>query len=142
VRLAFPDPEPLNPPVMQLVDVNFGYSKDGEKPTRMILKNLNLGIDMQSRVALVGPNGSGKSTLLKLLAGEIEPISGQVIVNHKVRFARFSQHFVEQLDLNFSPLEYFHSLYPSVPMQTIRSHLGAYGLRFVVVGCLVPQGNE
>lgn len=128
VRLSFPDPEPLNPPIMQLIDVDFGYAPPGEKPTKLTLKNLNLGVDMQSRIALVGPNGAGKSTLLNLLAGDLEPTNGQVIVNQKVRFARFSQHFVDQLDLTLSPLEYFHNLYPGVPMQTIRAHLGAYGL--------------
>jgi ATP-binding cassette subfamily F protein 3 len=58
VRLTFPDPEPINPPIMQLVDVDFGYAPPGEKPTKLILKNLNLGIDLQSRIALVGPNGA------------------------------------------------------------------------------------
>ena len=37
-----------------------------------IYKNLEFGIDLDSRVALVGPNGAGKSTLLKLLYGEVQ----------------------------------------------------------------------
>ena len=36
-----------------------------------ILKIMNFGIDLESRIALVGPNGAGKSTLLKLLDGEV-----------------------------------------------------------------------
>ena len=36
-----------------------------------IYKNLDFGIDLDTRVALVGPNGAGKSTLLKLLVGEV-----------------------------------------------------------------------
>ena len=36
-----------------------------------IYKNLEFGIDLDTRVALVGPNGAGKSTLLKLLDGEV-----------------------------------------------------------------------
>lgn len=36
-----------------------------------IYKNLEFGIDLDTRVALVGPNGAGKSTLLKLLMGEV-----------------------------------------------------------------------
>jgi len=124
VRLQFPEPEQLSPPILQQIDVSFSYGKDSP----LIFKNLNLGLDMSSRVALVGPNGSGKSTLLKLLAGELEPTSGQVIRNGKLRFARFSQHFVDQLDLNLSPLEYFHNLNNSISMQDIRTHLGAFGL--------------
>ncbi len=37
----------------------------------MIYKDLEFGIDLDTRVALVGPNGAGKSTLLKLLMGEV-----------------------------------------------------------------------
>lgn len=36
-----------------------------------IYKNLEFGVDLDSRIALVGPNGAGKSTLLKLIAGEV-----------------------------------------------------------------------
>ena len=38
-----------------------------------IYKNLDFGIDLDTRVALVGPNGAGKSTLLKLISGEVRP---------------------------------------------------------------------
>ena len=37
----------------------------------LVYKNLDFGIDLETRVALVGPNGAGKSTLLKLLDGEV-----------------------------------------------------------------------
>lgn len=40
-------------------------------PQPHIYKNLEFGIDLDTRVALVGPNGAGKSTLLKLLMGEV-----------------------------------------------------------------------
>ena len=36
-----------------------------------IYKDLDFGIDLDTRVALVGPNGAGKSTLLKLIVGEV-----------------------------------------------------------------------
>ena len=36
-----------------------------------IYKDLDFGMDQDTRVALVGPNGAGKSTLLKLLSGEV-----------------------------------------------------------------------
>ena len=36
-----------------------------------LIRNLEFGIDLDTRLALVGPNGAGKSTLLKLIYGEV-----------------------------------------------------------------------
>lgn len=47
--------------------VSFRYAP--ERP--LVYKNLDFGIDLETRVALVGPNGAGKSTLLKLIDGEV-----------------------------------------------------------------------
>jgi len=47
--------------------VSFRYNDDSP----YIYKNLEFGIDLDTRLALVGPNGAGKSTLLKLLYGEV-----------------------------------------------------------------------
>jgi len=123
LTIRFPDPEPLNPPILQFKDVSFGYSKD-----KILFRDLNLGIDLDSRVALVGANGQGKTTLLNVLAGELQPTDGFVQRHGKLRFARFSQHFVDQLKLDVSPIEHFLSVYPNIPQQTVRSHLGSFGL--------------
>eukprot|EP01118_Nematostelium_gracile_P018976 TRINITY_DN8612_c0_g1_i2.p1 TRINITY_DN8612_c0_g1~~TRINITY_DN8612_c0_g1_i2.p1 ORF type:complete len:705 (-),score=189.30 TRINITY_DN8612_c0_g1_i2:34-2148(-) len=123
--LRFPDPEQLTPPILQFRDVTFSYDKDS-KP---LFKNVNVGIDLDSRVALVGANGTGKSTLLQLMAGELEPTTGYILRHSKLKFAKFSQHFVDQLhDLSISPLEHFMNTYSGVQMQTARSHLGSFGL--------------
>ena len=37
----------------------------------LVYKNIEFGVDLESRIALVGPNGAGKSTLLKLIDGEV-----------------------------------------------------------------------
>lgn len=50
--------------------MSFRYSDDSP----YIYKNLEFGIDLDTRLALVGPNGAGKSTLLKLLYGEVSVI--------------------------------------------------------------------
>lgn len=63
-----------------------------------------------------------------MLAGELTPLSGQVVRNPKLIWAKFSQFFVETLDYELSPLENFQKIYPGIPVQTIRSHLGCFGL--------------
>ena len=56
-----------------------------------IYQNLDFGIDLDTRVALVGPNGAGKSTLLKLLAGDILPTDGLIRRHSHVKLGRFHQ---------------------------------------------------
>ncbi len=69
------------------------------------MKNLNLGIDMGSRIAIVGPNGAGKSTLMNLLAGDIEPTMGDSRRSQKLRIGRYAQHFVDVLTLDVTPVQ-------------------------------------
>lgn len=59
------------------MDFNF----PGQKP---LFKQVDFGIDLSSRIAIVGPNGVGKSTFLKLLVGELSPIRGELIRNHRL----------------------------------------------------------
>ena len=49
----------------------------------IVLKNQRLGI--------IGPNGCGKSTLLKIIAGVIEPDSGEVEIGDTIKLGYFSQ---------------------------------------------------
>lgn len=55
-KFSFPDCDKLPPPVLPFKDVSFAYSG---KPEDYLYKNLEFGIDCDSRVALVGPNGAG-----------------------------------------------------------------------------------
>lgn len=102
LRFAFPAPEPLSAPVLQLVDVGFHYPGKPE-----LFSKVNLGLDMESRVALVGPNGIGKSTLLKVVLGDLENTSGNVSRASRLRMGRFTQHHIDQLDLSLTALESF-----------------------------------
>jgi len=56
---------------------NIGMNMGG-KP---LFSGLSFGVDSGEKTAFVGINGSGKSTLLRILAGELKPASGEVIVN-------------------------------------------------------------
>ena len=59
---------------------NICYEVDVENERKEILKNVNLTID-EHFVAITGPNGGGKSTLAKMIAGIIQPTSGQILLD-------------------------------------------------------------
>jgi len=80
VKFRFPEPPPLQPPILGLHDVKFKYPTAGD----YIFENIEFGIDMDSRVAIVGPNGVGKSTFLNLLTGVLEPTKGEWRKNHRL----------------------------------------------------------
>ncbi|XP_057669894.1 ATP-binding cassette sub-family F member 1 [Diorhabda carinulata] len=122
VKFRFPEPPPLQPPVLGLHNVTFGYP--GQKP---LFIDTDFGIDMSSRVAIVGPNGVGKSTFLKLLTGDLSPNKGENRKNHRLRIGRFDQHSGEHLTAEETPSEYLMRLF-DLPYEKARKQLGTFGL--------------
>ncbi|KAI7157079.1 ABC transporter ATP-binding protein [Hortaea werneckii] len=123
----FADVEKLPPPVLSLDNVTFSYS---EKKEDNLYENLDFGVDMDSRTALVGPNGVGKSTLLRIFTGKLSPTSGAVSRHTHLKLGMYSQHSAEQLDLTKSALDFVRDKYPQVSQdyQYWRQQLGRYGL--------------
>ncbi|RVW17534.1 ABC transporter F family member 1 [Vitis vinifera] len=115
----FTDVGKLPPPVLQFVEVTFGYT-----PDNLIYKNIDFGVDLDSRIALVGPNGAGKSTLLKLMTGDLFPIDGMVRRHNHLRIAQFHQHLTEKLDLEMSALLYMMREYPGNEEEKMRAAIG------------------
>lgn len=62
-------------------------------PTGEVLKDVNWEVKTGDRIGLVGVNGAGKSTQLKIIAGEIEPTSGQIVRPSSLKIAYLSQEF-------------------------------------------------
>ncbi|KAM0941982.1 putative ABC transporter, AAA+ ATPase domain, P-loop containing nucleoside triphosphate hydrolase [Dioscorea sansibarensis] len=119
----FTDVGKLPPPVLQFVEVTFGYT-----PENLIYKSLDFGVDLDSRIALVGPNGAGKSTLLKLMTGDLIPLDGMVRRHNHLRIAQFHQHLAEKLDLEMSALQYMIKEYPGNEEEKMRAAIGRFGL--------------
>lgn len=56
------------------------FTVKGEKKNILVLNDINLEISKGSIIGLTGENGSGKTTLLKIIAGIIQPTSGEVSI--------------------------------------------------------------
>ncbi|XP_075237207.1 ATP-binding cassette sub-family F member 3 [Lycorma delicatula] len=123
VVLKFPDTEPLSPPILQLDEVCFSYIQG-----HPILTNVNLGATLESRICIVGDNGAGKTTLLKIIMGMLTPTSGVRHTHRSLKFGYFSQHHVDQLDMNVSSVELIQQSYPGKPVEEYRRQLGSFGV--------------
>ncbi|ETN86376.1 ABC transporter, ATP-binding protein [Necator americanus] len=86
-QFYFFDAGPIPPPVIMVQHVSFRYSDS----TPWIYRNIDFGIDLDTRVALVGPNGAGKSTLLKLLCSDVMPTDGLIRRHSHVKIGRYHQ---------------------------------------------------
>jgi ATP-binding cassette subfamily F protein 3 len=60
--------------VLQVADLSFGYAGD------TLFESVTFTLATGDRAALVAPNGSGKTTLLRIVAGELEPDKGSVVL--------------------------------------------------------------
>ena len=123
VKINFQPTNSFKSHVIKLEDICFSYSD------KEILKNVEIGIDMNTRATLVGLNGSGKSTLMKLISGEIKPSSGTVWIQNNLRIGYYNQHFEEQLPMDKTPIEYLIDRIPDNLKDgnreiTVRSYLG------------------
>jgi len=115
----------IPPPVVMVQNVSFRYSET----TPYIYKNLEFGIDLDTRLALVGPNGAGKSTLLKLIYGDLAPSEGMVRRNNHLKFGRYHQHLHELLEMDLSPLDYMLKKFPEIKdRDEMRKIVGRYGI--------------
>jgi len=115
----------IPPPVVMVQNVSFRYNDQ----TPWIYKNLEFGLDLDTRLALVGPNGAGKSTLLKLIYGELIPNEGMIRRHNHLKFGRYHQHLHELLEMDLSPLDYMLKKFPEFKdRDAMRKVIGRYGI--------------
>jgi len=115
----------IPPPVIMVQNVSFRYNEE----TPYIYKNLEFGMDLDTRLALVGPNGAGKSTLLKLIYGDLIPTEGMVRRHNHLKLGRYHQHLHELLEMDLSPLDYMMKKFPELKdRDEMRKVIGRYGI--------------
>ncbi len=107
--------------ILEIKNVNYGYSNSKEK----ILASVNQGFELGTFYAIIGKSGAGKSTLLSLLAGLDTPKKGQILFdNQDIEKTGYSNHRKNNISLVFqnynlidylSPLENIRLVNPKAP---------------------------
>ena len=119
---TFPKPEELSPPIIATEKASVGYGET------IILRDLNLRIDQDDRIALLGRNGEGKSTLSKMLSDRLKIASGSMVTSNKLRIGFFAQHQVDELYVDETPLEHLLRERPAEGQAKLRARLAGFGL--------------
>src|SRR5690554_4996667 len=93
-----------------------------------VLKNINLTVERDSKIAFVGQNGQGKSTLAKIIVGEIKH-QGTLKLGHNVQIAYFAQNQAEYLDGNKTVLDTMIDAANETNRSKVRDILGSFLFR-------------
>jgi len=110
-------------PLLVLDGMSVGY---GEQP---LISNIELAVRPGERIGLLGKNGAGKTTLIKLLAHELEPLSGKRVEGKDLNIGYFAQHQLEQLRPDDSPLQHMMKLDPLTREQEHLNYLGGFDFK-------------
>ena len=92
MHFKFPDPPRTGDTVVSLEGVSKSYEDN------FVYDNVDLKLYRGDHVALVGPNGAGKSTLMKLIAGKLQPDTGEISLGQNVTQAYYAQHQLDELN--------------------------------------------
>lgn len=123
IRFTFPPAPPSGRDVLTVKSVSKSYN--GSR----VFSEVDLLLNRGDKVAVVGVNGAGKSTFLKILAGQIEPDSGEVRLGSNVRQSYFGQHQAQELSPQLTVLDTMALSGEEMTVTRTRSLLGAFLFR-------------
>ena len=95
---------------------------------KKVLKNVDLLVDRDSKIAFVGQNGQGKSTLAKIIVGEIE-YGGKLTLGHNVQIGYFAQNQADYLDGSKTVLDTMIDAANEKNRSRVRDILGSFLFR-------------
>jgi ATPase subunit of ABC transporter with duplicated ATPase domains len=118
-RVKFPTPAPSGRTPLTADGLSKSYG------SLEVFTDVSLAVDRGSRVVVLGLNGAGKTTLLRLLAGQEQPDTGEVMPGHGLRLGYYAQEH-EQLDVERTVLDVMRSAAPASTDGELRRVLGAF----------------
>jgi len=124
--MPFRFPNPVKQVASPIVAVSGGAV--GYEPGRPVLKQLNLRIDNDDRIALLGANGNGKSTFAKLIAGRLSLETGTMTLAPGLKVSIFAQHQLDDLRPDENAHQHVRRLMPDAPESKVRARVAQFGL--------------
>src|SRR5260370_23480181 len=93
---------------------------------RVIYEGFNLIVRRGERWAVMGRNGAGRSTLLKMMAGALQPDSGEVRLGASRKRGYCAQQSLEVLDPELTVIEQLQNDFPQEGLGALRTLAGAF----------------
>ena len=114
---------------------------------KVLLRDFTYIFLKNDRIGIIGPNGSGKSTLMKMIAGLVQPDSGETVIGQTVRMGYFSQDN-EEMDDSLKVIDYIKNVaeYVKTPdgmvsaSQMLEQFLFPSSMQYTLIGKL--SGGE
>ncbi|GAB4270775.1 MAG: ATP-binding cassette domain-containing protein [Methylomicrobium sp.] len=122
-EFGFRKPDKMPNPLLKLQQADIGYG------STIVVGNIDLTLAPGDRIGLLGPNGAGKSSLIKVLAGAMQPLSGERLTAEALNIGYFAQHQLEQLRADESPLQHLQRLDKQATEKDLRNYLGGFDFR-------------
>ncbi|HET8938956.1 MAG TPA: ABC-F family ATP-binding cassette domain-containing protein, partial [Polyangiales bacterium] len=91
-----------------------------------VLGHVNLKVQRGERIGIIGVNGAGKTTLLRMIAGEIEPSDGKIVIGSSVQMGYYAQHHAESLHRDSTIYQEIAEKDGTASVTRVRSIAGAF----------------
>ena len=121
-QFSIPETEKISDPLIVLEEADLGY-------THPVVNDVKISFHPGDRIGLLGANGAGKSTLIKSLKGELPLLKGIKTDGKNLKVGYFSQHQVDDLNLDKSALNHIQDIDEKVTESVIRNFLGGFNFR-------------
>jgi ATP-binding cassette subfamily F protein 3 len=111
--------------VIRTKKLKVGYPAEDGIPQKFLFSAPDIELRRLDCAALIGPNGAGKSTFLKMILGQLQPLSGEVILGASLQVGYFAQAH-EGLDPEKTVLDEILTQSPGMLPYQGRDYLGKY----------------
>ncbi len=129
-QFEFREPQSLPNPMLAFADVSCGYPGDGVGGAKRIVDHIDRSVLAGQRIGILGANGQGKSTFVKTIAGDLAPLSGEIVAGKGLTIGYFAQQELDVLSPADGPLMHLVRLArdvgPAAREQELRDFLGSF----------------